>query len=176
MIKLRAVWAWIVGCSWVVSAACADGPNERLRGLGVELPAPSAAIANYVPAVRTGNLVFLAGHLPRGADGKIVQGKVGAGVDEAAGYEAARLTAIALLGSLAAEIGNLDRVARIVRVGGYVNSAPDFTRHPQVINGCSDLLVAVFGESGRHARVAAGMSSLPLDAVVEIEMVVEVRD
>lgn len=152
-----------------------DRIEARLTELGVELPTPGAPVANYVRAVRSGNLVFLAGHIPRNDAGEVILGKLGVDLTVEQGYLAARQSAIALLGSLAAEIGDLDRVTRIVNVTGMVNSAPDFVEQSQVINGCSDFLVEVFGERARHARAAVGMASLPLGAAVEIEMVVEVR-
>lgn len=152
------------------------GPEQVLADLGIELPEPAPPVANYVKAVRSGNLVFLAGHGPMKADGNYVLGKLGEGgltVEE--GYEAARLTAISLLASLKAEIGDLGKVTRIVKVFGMVNSNPEFTAQPSVINGCSDLLVEVFGERGKHARAAVGMASLPIGLAVEIEMIVEVE-
>lgn len=151
-------------------------PTDRLAALGIELPAVPAAIANYVPAVRSGNLVVLAGQVAKGADGKFVAGKVGETMTEAEAVAAARQCAIQLLAVLQAEIGDLAKVKRIVRVAGYVNATPDFTRQSFVINGCSDLLVEVFGEAGRHARAAVGVASLPAGAPVEIEMIVEVAD
>jgi enamine deaminase RidA (YjgF/YER057c/UK114 family) len=159
---------------WAQSAD--EGQAEaKLRSLGIELPVPSEPVANYVPAVRTGNLVFLAGHGPAKPGGGYVTGKVGEELSVDEGYQAARLTAIALLASLKQEIGSLDRVTRIVRVFGMVNADPSFTQHPQVINGCSDLLVEVFGpERGKHARAAVGMASLPINIAVEIEVVVEI--
>ena len=150
-------------------------PEERLAALGIELPTPPAPVANYVRAVTTGNLVFLAGHGPLKADGTYVTGKLGQDLSLDEGYEAARLTAIALLASLRAEIGDLGRVRRIVKVTGMVNSDPAFTDQPKVINGCSDLLVEIFGDQGKHARAAVGMVSLPIGIAVEIEMVVEVE-
>lgn len=162
-----------------MAASPAEGAQveKKLAELGIELPTPPPPVANYVRAVRSGNLVFLAGHGPLGPDGEYVKGKLGPemlSVDE--GYRAARLTAIALLASLKQEIGDLDKVTRIVKVTGMVNSHPDFTDQPKVINGCSDLLVEVFGERGKHARAAVGMASLPIGIAVEIEMIVEVRD
>ncbi|HEV8298681.1 MAG TPA: RidA family protein [Acidimicrobiales bacterium] len=148
--------------------------EARLAALGIELPAPLTPAGSYVQAVRTGNLVFLAGHGPIAADGKIVTGKVGADIDLAGARDAARTTAIALLASLRAELGSLDRVRRVVKVLGMVNGAPGFTQFPPVIDGCSDLLVEVFGDAGRHARSAVGMAELPFGIPVEIEMVVEV--
>lgn len=156
-------------------ALSAATPEEKIAELGLTLPSSNAPIANYVPAVRTGNLVFLSGQLPRDAAGKVIAGKVGKDVSEKDANAAAKVTALALLSALKREIGELSRVKRIVRVGGFVNAVEDFKAQPQVINGCSDLLVAVFGDRGRHARAALGMGSLPLGAVVEIEMVVEVE-
>ena len=150
-------------------------PEARLSELGIELMEPPAPVANYVRAVRTGNLVYLAGHGPLQADGTYVRGKLGVDLDIKQGYKAGRLTCLALLASLRAEIGSLDRVRRIVQVEGMVNSAPDFINQPEVINGCSDLLVELFGERGRHARSAVGMASLPIGIAVEIQMVVEVE-
>jgi enamine deaminase RidA (YjgF/YER057c/UK114 family) len=150
-------------------------PEEKLKELGFTLPDVSPAVANYVPAVRTGNLVFLSGHLPRTADGKLVTGTVGRDADEAKAGEAARLVTLSMLATLKAGAGDLSRVKRIVRVGAFVNSADTFTRQPQVANACSDLLVAVFGERGRHARAAIGVNTLPLGVIVEIEMIAEVE-
>ncbi|MBI5692177.1 MAG: RidA family protein [Verrucomicrobia bacterium] len=156
------------------AAESAATPEARLAALGLALPAVNVPIANYVPAVRTGNLIFLAGHIPRDAAGKVVAGKVGRDATEQQANAAARQTALALLATLKKEIGDLARVKRIVRVGGFVNAVDDFKAQPQVINGCSDLLVQIFGERGKHARAALGVASLPLGAVVEIEMIVEV--
>lgn len=156
-------------------AQAGEGPEAVLERLGIELPTPAPPVANYVRAVRTGNLVFLAGHGPSRPDGSYVTGKVGEGglsVEE--GYAAARLTAVSLLASLKAEIGSLDKVRRIVKVLGMVNSTAEFVQQPAVINGASDLLVEVFGENGKHARAAVGMASLPIGISVEIEMIVEV--
>ena len=159
------------------SYAVAQGgttPEERLKALGIELPAPPKAVANYVPAVRSGNLVFLAGQGPL-VDGKpAVTGKVGGELTEQDGYKAARMTILNSLAALRAEIGSLDRVRRIVKVTGWVNSAPGFSRQPFVVNGASDLLVQIFGEAGRHARTAVSANELPFNIPVEIEMIVEV--
>jgi enamine deaminase RidA (YjgF/YER057c/UK114 family) len=149
--------------------------EERLNLLGLELPAAATPVANYVPAVRSGNLVFLSGHGPVGKD-RLVTGKLGAELTVEQGYEAARVVALGLLGSLKALIGDLDRVRRIVKLLGMVNSDPAFRDHPRVVDGASDLLVEVFGERGRHARSAVGMNALPFDIAVEIEMIVEVED
>lgn len=150
-------------------------PEARLTEMGIELRLPDPPVANYVNAVRAGNLVFLAGHGPRLPDGNYLTGKVGRDLDLQQAQEAARITAIRLLASLKAEIGDLNNVKRVVKVLGMVNADEGFTDHPTVINGCSDLLVAVFGDRGRHARAAVGMGSLPFNIPVEIEMIVEVE-
>jgi len=149
--------------------------EQKLKELGIEMAAAPAPVGNYVAAVRTGNLVFVSGVVPVRPDGSRPLGKLGAGVSVEEGYEAARLCAIGLLSRLRAEVGSLDRVRRVVKITGYVNAAPDFTEHAQVMNGASDLLAAVFGEAGKHARAAVGMGSLPLGVPVEVEMVAEVE-
>ncbi|RLA26790.1 MAG: RidA family protein [Gammaproteobacteria bacterium] len=151
-------------------------PEARLKELGITLPEPPQPVANYVNGVRTGNLIFLAGKGPKRADGTEIIGKLGAGVSIEQGYEAARLTAINQLAVLKAMLGDLKKVKRIVKVLGMVNSDPNFVEQPKVINGFSDLMVAVFGERGRHARAAVGMASLPRGQAVEIELIVEVED
>ena len=151
-------------------------PEARLKELGITLPMPPQPVANYVNGVRTGNLIFLAGKGPKRADGTEITGKLGAGVSIEQGYEAARLTAINQLAVLKAMLGDLKKVKRIVKVLGMVNSDPEFVEQPKVINGFSDLRVAVFGERGRHARAAVGMASLPRGQAVEIELIVEVED
>lgn len=149
--------------------------EARLRELGIELPTPPAPVANYVRAVQTGNLVFVSGHGPT-RDGKPVYvGKLGRDLTVEEGYQAARLVMLNCLASLKALIGDLDRVKRVVKLLGMVNSAPDFGDQPKVINGASDLLVELFGERGRHARSAVGMAALPMGIAVEIEMIVEVE-
>lgn len=148
---------------------------QRLDELGIELPEASTPVANYVNAVTAGNLVFLAGKGPKQADGTYITGKVGADLTEEEGYAAARLVAINQLAALKAEIGNLDRVKRIVKVLGMVNCTPDYGNQPEVINGFSDLMVEIFGEKGKHARAAVGMGSLPRNIAVEIEMIVEIE-
>jgi enamine deaminase RidA (YjgF/YER057c/UK114 family) len=149
-------------------------PEAKLQELGIELSTPSAPVANYVNAVRTGNLIFLAGKGPLKADGENITGKLGADLTIEQGYEAARITGINQLSVLKAELGNLNKVKRIVKVKGMVNAIAEFTDHPKVINGYSDLMVEVFGKKGKHARAAVGMGSLPSNIAVEIEMVVEV--
>lgn len=151
------------------------GANEILRELGLELPSPAAPVGNYVPAVRTGNLIFLSGHGPVGKD-RVITGKLGSDLTVEQGYEAARVVAIGLLGSLKATIGDLDKVRRIVKLLGMVNCDPAFMEQPRVIDGASDLLVEVFGEKGKHARSAVGMNALPFNIALEIEMIVEVED
>ena len=145
--------------------------EKRLKDLGIELDTASNPVANYVNAVRTGNLLYLSGKGP-GA----VRGKVGADTTVADAYKHARATGLNLIAVMKSELGDLDRVARIVKVLGMVNAAPDFGDHPKVINGCSDLFVEVFGDRGRHARSAVGMGSLPNGIPVEIEVIVEVSD
>lgn len=151
-------------------------PETRIKTLGIQLITPTAPIANYVKAVRVGNLVYLSGHGPDKPDGSLVTGKVGSDLTLEQAKEAARLTGISLLSTLKAEIGNLNKVKRIVKVLGMVNAVPAFEQHPQVINGCSDLMVEVFGENGKHARSAVGMASLPKNIAVEIEMIVELKE
>lgn len=153
----------------------AGSPEKRITEMNLELPPAASPVANYVPAVRSGNLVFLAGHIPRDAEGELMTGKVGVDVSLAEGQAAAQHTALALLATLRQELGSLDRVKRIVRVEGFVNCPSDFTQQSAVINGCSDLLIEVFGDAGRHARMAIGAGSLPLDVSVEIAMIVEVE-
>lgn len=145
--------------------------------MGIELAAPwQPQGMSFVPCVRTSNLLFVSGHGPRKADGTFVNGKLGQDLDWKEGYEAARLVALDLLATIKGEIGDLDKGKRIVKLLGMVNSAPHFTRQPLVINGASDLLIAVFGyERGSHARSAVGMAALPTNIAVEIEMIVELE-
>ena len=149
--------------------------EKKIKELNIELIPPTKPIANYVKAVRTGNLVFLSGHGPSKADGSITSGKVGKDLTIEQGYEAARQTGISLLSTLKAEVGDLNKVKRIVKVLGMVNCTEAFTDQPKVMNGFSDLMVAVFGDKGKHARSAVGMYALPMNMAVEIEMVVEVE-
>jgi enamine deaminase RidA (YjgF/YER057c/UK114 family) len=151
-------------------------PEAKLAELGIQLSTPSSPVANYVNAVRTGNLIFLAGKGPLKEDGENITGKLGADLTIEQGYEAARITGINQLSVLKAELGNLNKVKRIVKVLGMVNAVPGFTDHPKVVNGYSDLMVAVFGEKGKHARAAVGMGSLPSNIAVEVEMIVEVYE
>jgi enamine deaminase RidA (YjgF/YER057c/UK114 family) len=152
----------------------AGSAEQRLRERGIELPKSMAPVANYVPAVRTGNLIFLAGMGPLKPDGTLASGKVGKDVTVEEAYQHARLTGLQLLAAVRGAMGSLDSVTRVVKVFGMVNAVPEFTDHPKVINGCSDLFVEVFGDRGRHARSAVGMGSLPFGISVEIEAVFEV--
>lgn len=149
--------------------------NKKLKELGIELFAPAPPMANYVRAVRTGNLLFLAGHGPARADGTYITGKVGKELTLEQGVQAARQTGIALLSTLQAELGDLNKVKRVVKVLGMVNCSENFFDQPKVMNGFSDLMVAVFGEKGKHARSAVGMHALPSNIAVEIEIIVEVE-
>lgn len=151
-------------------------PEAKLAGLGIVLRGQGTPVANYVHAVRAGNLIFLAGKGPKQANGENVVGKLGAELTTEQGYTAAREVAINQLSVLKAELGNLNKVKRVVKVKGMVNAVADFTDHSKVINGYSDLMVAVFGDAGKHARAAVGMGSLPGNMAVEVEMIVEVYE
>jgi enamine deaminase RidA (YjgF/YER057c/UK114 family) len=165
----------LIPALFIVTISSAQTPEQNLKSLGIELPTPAKPIANYVPAVRTGNLIFLAGKGPSKPDGSYITGKPGKDLSIEEGYKAAELTAINQLAALKAAIGDLNKVKRIVKVLGMVNSDPEFKDHPKVINGFSDLIVKVFGEKGKHARSAVGMCSLPMNMAVEVEMIVEVE-
>jgi enamine deaminase RidA (YjgF/YER057c/UK114 family) len=144
--------------------------EKRLSSLGITLPAPVSPIANYVPFVLTGNMLVVSGQLCLGADGKLVaKGQLGAGVSIEDGQKAARACAINLLAQLKAALGDFDKVVRVIRLGGFINSAPGFVEGAKVMNGASDLMVEVFGENGRHARSTVGVAALPADAAVEVE-------
>jgi enamine deaminase RidA (YjgF/YER057c/UK114 family) len=151
--------------------------EKRLKELKIDLGTVSAPVANYVNAVRTGNLLFLAGKGPRAdASGKRPQGKVGREYTVEQAYRHARSVGLDLLAVMRAELGSLDKVKRIVKLLGMVNAVPEFQDHPKVINGCSDLFVEVLGERGKHARSAVGMGSLPMGIPVEIECIVEIAN
>ena len=150
--------------------------EEKLKEMGYSLPPPPPPGGNYIPAYRTGNLVFLAGVVSRRADGSYITGKVGRDLTVEEGYEAARLCALNCLANLKTAIGDLDRVVHFVKVLGMVNSDPDFDSPPAVINGFSDLMVDAFGDRGRHARSAVGMATLPGGVAVEVEAIVEVEE
>jgi enamine deaminase RidA (YjgF/YER057c/UK114 family) len=147
--------------------------EARLEKLGLTLPPAPTPVASYVTITSSGNVAYTAGHGPLRADGSLIVGKVGLDLDVAAAQEAARVTGLGLLATIRGYLGSLDRVVRVVRVFGMVNATPDFGEHPAVIDGCSNLLVSVFGEAGRHVRSAVGMGSLPGNIPVEIEVVVE---
>ena len=151
--------------------------ENKLNAMGYQLPSPPLPVGNYVGAVRTGNLVFVGGHVPILEEGGFLHvGKLGTQVTIEEGYNCARVTILNALATLKAHIGDLDKVTRIVKLLCMINCAPDFGRTPDVANGASDLLVSLYGESGRHARSAVGMGSLPSSVPVEIEMIVEVSD
>lgn len=148
-------------------------PESRLAELGIALPEPMAAVANYVPFVITGQQLFISGQVSAGPNG-LVKGRLGQGMDLEAGQAAARLCAINLIAQCKAALGDLSRVKRVVKLGGFVNAHPDFEDIPQVINGCSDLMVDVFGDAGRHARSAVASPVLPLGVAVEVDGVFEI--
>lgn len=154
----------------------AQTPEENLSKLGLQLPKIPNPVASYVHVVKTGNLLYLAGKGPQKADGEYIKGKVGSALTTEQGYDAARLTGIIQLAVIKEAVGSLSKVKRIVKVNGYVNSEPGFSDHPKVINGFSDLMIAVFGEKGRHARTSLGVAALPMNMAVEIEAIVEVED
>jgi enamine deaminase RidA (YjgF/YER057c/UK114 family) len=153
----------------------AGSVEKKLADLGIKLPTPAAPIANYVGSVRTGNLLVVSGQLCLDADGKLVaKGKLGGGVSVDDGNKAAQTCAVNLLAQIKAAVGDLDRVARVVRLGGFINAVPSFLDGPKVMNGASDLMVAAFGDKGRHARTTVGVAVLPLDAAVEVEGLFEI--
>jgi enamine deaminase RidA (YjgF/YER057c/UK114 family) len=155
--------------------AMAGTVEKKLADMGITLPEPATPVANYVPFVRVRNHLVLSGQICTDNDGKLVaKGKLGAGVSVEDGQKAARACAINLLAQVKAAIGDLDKVSRVVRLGGFINSAPEFTDGAKVMNGASDLMVAVFADKGRHARSTVGVASLPLDAAVEVEGIFEV--
>ena len=154
----------------------AASAEQRLRELKIELPPPPEPVAVYVPAIRSGNMLYASGHGPKRADGTQITGKVGRDLTLEQGYEAARVVGLNVLSSVRNTLGSLDHVVRLVKVLGMVNCTPDFVQHPQVINGFSELMTDVFGEThGKGARSAVGMGSLPSDIAVEIEAIFEVR-
>lgn len=148
--------------------------EEKLASLGITLPVPPAPAGSYVPVVISGNLAFVAGQIPAEGGQVKFKGKVGRDLPVEAGQQAARLCTINALAQLKAALGSLDRIKRFVKVTGFVNCDPSFIEQPKVVNGASDLLVQVFGESGKHARAAVGVSSLPLDSAVEVEFIAEI--
>lgn len=149
--------------------------NDRLKELGIELPQLAAPVANYVPFTLSGSTLYISGQLPL-KDGQIVKGLLGGNMDVEAGAQAARLCTVNIIAQANAALGgDLERVSRCLRLGGFVASTPSFFDHPKVINGASDLIVEVFGDAGKHARAAVGVSALPLGAAVEVDAIFEVR-
>lgn len=148
--------------------------ESALKRLGLSLPEAIAPVANYVPYVRTGNLLFVSGQISKTAAGEAVTGKLGIDVDVAGGQKAAELCALNILAQVKAAVGDLDRIVRIVRLNAFVNSAPEFTEQPQVVNGASNLFANVLDEKGKHSRTAVGVAALPLGVAVEIDAIIEV--
>jgi len=151
-----------------------DSIEQKLAELGLELPQPAAPVASYVPAVEVGGMLYISGQLPF-VDGKVVTGRLGENVSLEAGEAAARACGIMLIAQMKAALGSLDRVERIVKLGAFIASTPEFNAQPKVANGASDLMVQVFGAAGQHARSAVGVPVLPLGAAVEIDAIVAVR-
>lgn len=178
--QIRSIAFILLSCAFAVNSATAQtvmkDPETRIRELGITLRTPGPPSANFVGAVRVGNLVYLSGQGPLKEDGKFIIGKVGKEISFEEAKYAARLTGISLLEALKAEVGNLNNVKRIVKVLGMLNAVPEFDNHSQVMNGFSDLMVEVFGEKGKHARSAIGLGSLPRNIPVEIEMIVEMEN
>jgi enamine deaminase RidA (YjgF/YER057c/UK114 family) len=158
-----------------VSAQTKIDPEKKLTELGIVLKKPPTPVANYLPAVQVGKMVYLSGQGPLKDDGEFTRGKVGAEITLEQAQQAARLTGIRLLEALKGQIGDLNKVKRIVKVLGMVNAVPTFDQHPKVINGFSDFMVEIFGVNGKHARSAVGVGSLPMNIPVEIEMIVELK-
>lgn len=149
--------------------------EARLKALGFELPPAPPAVANYVPFVVSGDLLYVSGQLSKAADGTLITGRLGAGVAIEDGYKAARLSALNILAQAKAALGDLARVGQVLRLTGYVAATPEFTDHPQVVNGASDLVGSALGDAGRHTRVAVGVPSLPMNAAVEVDAVIRIR-
>ena len=147
--------------------------ENRLKELNIQLPQPAAPVANYIPVVRVGKLLFVSGALPIDGDGLLYRGKLGRELTVENGYEAARLAALNCLAAVRKTLGTLNKVRRVVRVTGYVASAEGFNDQPKVVNGASDVLVEIFGEAGKHTRVAIGVYELPLGAPVEVDMILQ---
>ena len=171
------VLIFIIGC--VPANKSLDSnfdPESKLKELGIELMIPSDPVANYVNTVRSGNLLFISGKGPLKNDGEYIKGKLGYDLSIDEGYEAARATAINLISTIKSAVGDLKNVKKIFMFNGMVNSASNFTDQPKVINGCSDLLVEVFGDRGKHTRVALGMNSLPMNIAVEIDLIIEIEN
>lgn len=173
--QLLLLAAFLLAAHVSIAQTPAGSPEQKLADMGLYLPPVSKPIANYVKWVRTGNLVYTSGHGPTNAQGVTTVGKVGESLTIEQGYDAAKLTGLQLLATLKDAIGDLSKVKRVVKVLGMVNCTPDFKDQPKVINGFSDLMVAVFGDKAKHARSAVGVNALPNGMAVEIEMIVEVE-
>jgi enamine deaminase RidA (YjgF/YER057c/UK114 family) len=172
---MKKIFLMITAISFINTVTIAQDEETRLKEKGIVLNTPGKPVANYVNAVRVGNLLYLAGKGPTKPDGSNITGKVGKDLTIEQGYEAARLTAINHLAVLKAELGSLNKVKRIVKVLGMVNCTEDFKDQPKVVNGYSDLMVEIFGDKGKHARSAVGMYALPSNIAVEVEVIVEVE-
>lgn len=173
---MNKIFLFALSVCFLTIPTTAQDAEARLKEKGIMLTTPGKPVANYVNAVRVGNLLYLAGKGPTKPDGSNITGKVGKDLTIEQGYEAARLTAMNHLAVLKAELGNLNKVKRIVKVLGMVNCTEDFKDQPKVINGYSDLMVEIFGDKGKHARSAVGMFALPMNIAVEVEVIVEVDD
>lgn len=149
--------------------------EARLASLGVTLPEAPNPVANYVPSLLYGNLLFISGQISKGADGNVIKGRLGAELTVAQGREAARASALAIFAQAKAAIGDLDRIAQVVKLTGFVAATAEFIDHPQVVNGASDLMVEVLGDSGRHTRVAVGVASLPMGCAVEVDAILMIE-
>jgi enamine deaminase RidA (YjgF/YER057c/UK114 family) len=165
-----------IGLAMGIGGIAQIHPEKKLEEMGIVLSTPSAPMANYVRTVRVGNVVYTSGHGPSTPEFPLIKGRLGQDLSVEEGYAAARITGIALLASLKAELGDLGQIKRFVKVLGMVNATTDFTDHPRVMNGFSDLMVEVFGPAGKHARSAVGMGSLPSGMAIEIEVVVELYE
>ncbi|MFA7441388.1 MAG: RidA family protein [Sphingomonadaceae bacterium] len=148
---------------------------KKLEEMGLVLPAPAAAVASYVPCVRTDNLLHISGQLPFETDGTLILGRLGDSMDVTAGQYAARRSALGILAQVRAAVGDFDQVSRIVKLGVFVASAPNFTDQPEVANGASDLFLELFGDAGKHARSAVGVSALPRGVAVEVDAIIQLR-
>lgn len=149
--------------------------EARLKAAGFELPAAPPAVANYVPFVVSGELLYISGQLAKAGDGRMVTGRLGADVGIEQGYEAAQFSALNILAQAKAALGDLGRIGQVLRLNGFVASTPDFTDHPKVVNGASDLIANALGDAGRHTRVAVGVPSLPMNSAVEVDAVMRIR-
>lgn len=168
-----AAWALALSCAATSVSALAKTPEQVIADMGIQLQDKPAPKSNFAYAVKAGNLLFVSGHIPISAEGKVITGKVGKDLDLQQARAAAKTVGVSILATLKQQLGDLSRVKQIVKVTGMVNATPDFTQHSQVMNAFSDLMTDVFGAKGKHARAAVGMGSLPVNAAIEIEAVVE---